>query len=660
MLLPAVALAALLLLPGSPTSATAAPADLTVAMDRALTQVSESAALTISGDVIAALDAGAALEVRVTGPAALSQITESSSALPIIGSFTIAAGSLPEAARPDASQLHLPIPMTVLPLFAGAYRITVDVRTHGALVATGGAWMGRVATSAGSLDLAFVWRAELGIHRDPQGRFFDKALQEACVSGGVLPGLAGLSARFPGWRFSLGIEPVLLTQLRDMADGFTQADGSEVGAAVSADDQAAKDAKAVLVSLAGSAQAKTVEIAAAPYAAPDLGLLGTQDWRDGFSQVQLGKQEVTQTLALGLPPSGAFSPGLDLSSNGVGDYGQASVDHVLVDAGVAESLNEPPAAGAVAVRVHDDANDRVTLILADKDLRALMAPPWDPAVLFAGMAAVLAADHRDALVLTTQQEYVLPPPAYLDAIGAELEKDTWIHTQTMSDLLKSHPPGTRPLLLTRDPVLPAGYIGQTVFAAIQAAHGALDDLAAGADPASLTLESARRSLYMAESRWWTRTGVSPEEASAGLAYAVQAETTSKDALSKVGLNGMKDSLIWGSDGTVALSAKNGSDSTMTVELRLSGDGLKFPRGSTITVKLKPGDNSISVPLAGASKSRELIAQIAVGDTVLGQQKASLHFLTVTDILPWAGLAVLVIIVVAVVLLLRSRRKRGRG
>ena len=627
-------------------------------MDRALTQVSESAALTISGDAIAALGIGTTVEVRVTGPAALAQITQSSAALPIVGSFTIAAESLPEAARPGASQLHLPVPMTALPIFPGAYRVTADVRSDGALVATGATWMGRVSTLADSLDLAFVWRAELGIHKDPQGRFFDKALQEACGSGGVLQGLAGLSARFPDWRFSLGIEPVLLTQLRDMADGFTQADGSEAGAAVSADDLAAKNAKVVLLSFAGNAEADSVEIAAAPYAAPDLGLLGTQDWRDGFSQVQLGKQELTQTLTMGLPPSGAVSPGLDLSSNSVGDYGRASIDHVLVDAGVAESLNEAPATGAVAVRVHDDANDRVTLILADKDLRALMAPPWDPAALFAGIAAVLAADDRDALVLTTQQDYVLPPQAYLDAIGAELAKDPWIRTQTMSDLLRSHPPGTRPLLLARDPVLPDGYIGQAVFAAIQSAHRAIDDLAAGADPASLTLESARRSLYVAESRWWTRAGVSPEEASAGLAYAVQAETTSKDALSKVVLDGTKDSLIWGSDGNVTLSAKNGADSTMIVELRLSGDGLDFPQGSTMTVKLKPGDNGITVPVAGTSKSRELSVQMAVGDTILGRQKASLHFLTVTDILPWAGLAALVIIiVVATIVLVRRRRKR---
>ncbi len=360
----AVTLAALLLL-GTPSPAAAGPAGLTVAMDRALTQVSESAAFTASGDVIAALDPGATVEVRVAGPATLSQITQALPTLPIIGSFTITAESLPEAALPAASQLHLPIPMTVLPASPGAYLVTVAIRSEGGLVATGGTWMGRVAADAGSLDLAFVWRAELGIHKDPQGRFFDGVLQDACAPGGALPGLAGLSARFPDWRFSLGIEPVLLSQLRDMADGFTRADGSGGGAAVSADDQAVKDAKAVLADFAESAESRAVEIAVAPYAGPDLGLLGTQDWRDGFSQVQLGKQEVTQTLTLGLPPSGAFSPGLDLSSNSMGDYGQASVDHVLVDAGVVGSLNEPPAKGAVAVRIHDDANDRVTIILAD-------------------------------------------------------------------------------------------------------------------------------------------------------------------------------------------------------------------------------------------------------------------------------------------------------
>jgi hypothetical protein len=122
---------------------------------------------------------------------------------------------------------------------------------------------------------------------------------------------------------------------------------------------------------------------------------------------------------------------------------------------------------------------------------------------------------------------------------------------------------------------------------------------------------------------------------------------------------MKDALIWGSDGEVTISAKNGGDSTMTVEVSLSGDGLEFPAGSAVTVRLKPGDNTITVPLVGTSKSRELAAQMAVGGTVLGRQTASLNFVTITDILPWAGLAVFVIIVIGVTIWLVLRRRKHR-
>ena len=61
-----------------------------------------------------------------------------------------------------------------------------------------------------------------------------------------------------------------------------------------------------------------------------------------------------QSLGLGLPPSGAWSAGLDLTTDSLSDYGEASIDHVLVDAAVAAGLNEPVAKGTVAVRAHDE------------------------------------------------------------------------------------------------------------------------------------------------------------------------------------------------------------------------------------------------------------------------------------------------------------------
>ena len=679
-LLAALLLCAGILLAGPPRAAAAA-GSLTVTMDRSLTLLNETPAITVSGDAIAALRGTDTLAVRIAGPATVSQLGQSDAALPEAGRFTVAAGSLPRVARPSPSELHLPVPLATLPAAPGAYRLTVEVRSGDALVAMGSTWMGRVAIRAVPLDLAFVWRAALGVHRGPDGSFFDAVLEQACAPGaatastvpaqsgeaaaeagvasaasGNLPALLALPGRFPEWRFSLGIEPVLLTQLRDMADGYTRTEESGAAIQVSADDQAARDAAAVLAGLAGLAEKNAIEVAVSAYAGPDLGLLATQDWRDGVEQIRLGKQELVHTMGLVSPPSGAWSPGLDLTTGSLGDYGEASIDHVLVDAAVAAGLNEPVAKGTFAVRAHDDQNDRVTLVFADSELRALMVSPWDPAVLFAGMAAVLAPGGRDALVLTPDPDFALPPGPYLDAIGEELRKDPWIRTQTMAGLLRAHPPGTRPVLLSREPVRLSGYIAETIFAAVQSAHALVGDLATVADPNSLPLETARRSLYLAESRWWSRPGVSPDEASAGLGYGIAAEAVAKGELDKVNLARTKSALILGTEGQVNLVAQNGTDYAVTVELRLDGEGLRFPQGDVVTVRLEAGGNEIAVPVVGTSSSRELSARLVGGATVLDEGATSLRFVALSDVLPWVSLAVFAILAAAVAVWWARRRK----
>jgi hypothetical protein len=165
---------------------------------------------------------------------------------------------------------------------------------------------------------------------------------------------------------------------------------------------------------------------------------------------------------------------------------------------------------------------------------------------------------------------------------------------------------------------------------------------------------------MSESRGWSRPGGTPAEASAGLAYAVQAQTVSRGVLSKIALTGIKQALILGHNGDVTLTARNGSDSVMSVELHVNGAGLTFPQGNVVTVRLEPGGNDITVPVIGTRSSRQLSARMVVGKTALGEESASLRFVTVVDVLPWAGLAVLVILmIVAVIILARRRKKRRR-
>lgn len=679
----AVLLLAVTVLLVAPPRAASAAGELTLALDRSLTLVNETPGITVTGDAIAAVGTDDTLAVRITGPAAFSQLAQIDPAMPQVGSFVVAVGSLPSVARPAPAVVHLPVPLASLPALPGAYRITVDVISGGHVEATGSAWMGRVAVRTTPLDIAFFWRAALGIHSGPDGRFLDQTLEQACAPGGGdgpavagstadgaqsagtgagtggLAALVALPDKFPGWSFSLGIEPVLLAQLRQMAGGYARTSGSGAAVQVGPADPAAKNASAVLAGLTRLAEKDTIEVAVAPYAIPDLDLLATQGWRDGFEQVQLGKQAVVQTMSLALPPAGAWSTGLDLTTSGLGDFGQASIDHVLVDASVAKDLNEPVADGTVAVRARDDKNDRVTLVLADSQLRTLAGAGWDPGVLFAGIAAELAAGDRDALVLAPGPDFALAPSEYLDAIGAELQKDPWIRTQTMTGLLRAHPPATRPLLLNRSPQPLGGYIRQTIFSEVQLAHAAVADLATIADPASLPLDSARRALYLAESGWWSRPGVSPEEASAGLGYAVQADNTARAELGKITLGGAKSASIFGHQGQVKLVANNGADYAVTVEVRLTGSGLRFPQGNVVKVSLEPGGNAIPVQVVGTSSSRELTATLVAGNSVLSHNTTPLRFVTITEILPWAGLAAGVILVVGLGVVFVRRRKARR-
>jgi len=523
-------------------------------------------------------------------------------------------------------------------------------------------WLGKAAPRETPVDIAFVWPAVLGIHRDPNGVFFDDVLEQAVApvgeSSDSLRGLLDLAGQFPEWQFTLAVEPVLLAQLRDMADGYTQTDASGNRVDVSRDDPAAQSAGRVLAAFKDLAAAESVEIAASPFAGPDLGALAAEGWRDGFEQIQLGKQELQQTLGLATPPTGAFAPDPDLTTAGLSYYGQASIDHVLVDAGLAALLTEEMREGTVAVRIRDRENDRVTLVFANGRMRTLMAAPWDTGVFCAGLAAELASGSRDALVVTPGVDFALVPAAYLNAIGEELERSSWLRPQTLTALLRSHSPGTRPVLLSEKVTPPPGYIEATLLEGLRAAHVAVTDLAAVADAARAPVETAHRLLYVAESRWWSRARTSPQEASIGLAYAEQARALAQGELDKVSFSNRRSTTIFGHEGVVNLTVENGADYPVTVELRLSGTGLAFPEGKDLEVELAPGRTEIAVRAVGAEDRQALEALLIAGTTPLDARSQSLRFLTVTAMIPWAVLAVAVIAAASCAVFIWRRRKRA--
>ena len=669
---------------GSASAAPASGAALSITVDHVLSLTTESVAVTVTGELPASL-VGDKLVVRIEGPAQLSEITANSPNLPEAGKLVRTLGQTPATTGTapsttttlgagngslddlQAGKLNETVTLpSGTPAAAGAYLVVAEIKSGSDVVAGAQTWIGKAAPRETPLDLAFVWPVSLGVHRDPAGVFYDNVLEQAVSSGagseGSLSALLAVGQRFPNWNLTLALEPLLLTQLRDMADGYTLLDPSGKQVVVRSDDPRAQSADAFLAALKDLTSRTSVEVAVSPYSGADLGVLAAEGWRDGFEQIQMGKQELQQTLDLGKALVGAFSPDLGLTSAGLASYADASIDHVVVSDSLARLLTETVDAGAVAVRARDVKNDRVTLVLASGDLSSVMVPPWDAGVFFAALAAELASTPRDALVVTPGTQFIIPPQLYLETIGETLAGLRWVNTQTLTELLRAHSPSTRPIMLNANPGASSGYVEGALLESVRAAHVAVTDLASVADPTRAQVETARRLLYVAESRWWWRPQTTPGEATVGLHFAEQARLLAQTELDKLRFVGASSGTMTGRKGVVTLTLENKADYAVTAALRLGGTGVTLPDGQTIKVELPPGQTQVSVKVVSADGSHKLDAQLVAGTSVLDEVSQPLRFITFSTILPAivaAGIGLLAGLLFVVRWLVRRRHPAAR-
>jgi|WetSurMetagenome_2_1015567.scaffolds.fasta_scaffold13572_2 hypothetical protein len=689
---------------GAEASVTAASTavPLSVTVDRPLSLVDEAVTVKIEGVHVGPL-AGAKLVVRIKGPAGVEQIGQTATGPQEIDKVVVVLGGAVATASSttttsteseaestssttsstsattttvavtgnDAQALAAgTLDMTVRlaahrPDQPGAYQLVVEVKSGSTVVAAGQTWIGKAAAREKPLDLAFVWPVSLGVHRDADGVFYDSVLEDAlgttegatAPGGGSLRTIAGLSELFPAWGLTLAIEPVLLTQLRDMADGYTRRDAEGNEVEVPASDVRAQNADALLGVFKKAADGGSVEVAVSPYSGADLNVLAAEDWRDGFEQIQMGKQELQQTLGLGAPLTGAYSPGLDLSSASLGFYAAASIDHVVVSSDLAALLTEPTEKGVVAVRARDEENHRATLVLADSTLGDQLAAPWDPNLLFATLAAKLAAAPRDAFVITPGLQFELVPDAYLEAVGNALGDLDWVRTLSIGGLLREYSPGTRPVMLKTATGLAAGYIQSALLDDLRSAYELVTDLADIADATRAPVEAAHRLLYIAESRWWWRPGTSPQQATVGLQYAKKARELAQAELDKITFAGADSGLITGSDGVVELSLENRADYAVNAHLLLTGTGLRLPDGDAVDLELQPGTTTLPVKVVAADGDHVLDVKLVAGQTTLDEISCSVRFVTIKTVLP----AIIVggLLVLAGLYFLARRLLKGR-
>jgi hypothetical protein len=653
---------------------------LSVTVDESLSLVGRPVIVTVGGQVSQSL-VGGRLVISVRGPVAPAQVGQSKVDAMSVKQITQSLGTSLAGSGADTSTTLGPSASSTAqdlaagkfnrtitipggsPSAPGAYLLSVEVLSGGRLVAGADAWMGKVADRETPLDVSFVLPVSLGIHRDWAGIFLDQVLEKATLpaESGVdtLRGLAPLADGLSQWRFTLALEPILLTQLRDMADGYVFADATGNQTNVDKNDLEAQNAAAAIAELSGLATRDSVEVVASPYAGADLGLLAAAGWRDGLEQIQMGKQELQSTLGLGAPLTGAYAPDLGLTGDSLAYYADASVDHIVVSSDLQASLAEAVAPGTVAVRVENGDSDRATLVFAASGLGAVMRAPWDANVFSAAIAADLASNARNALVIAPKDVFGLMPLQYVQRIGEILMSQSWIRTQKLQDLLSQHAPDSRPVLLVDSTPQSSGYIEGRLLDGVRRAHVPVSDLAAAADTTKTPVNQACQLLYVAESRWWSRQGVSPEEASTGLAYAMQAKAAAEEELGKVRFLKTGSPLAAEGEGTVRVAIDNATGYQVAAELRLAGEGLSFPEGERVPLELQPGRTDLRVRVIGEGGPQKIIGSLVVGTTVADEFAHTVSSLRLWTILPWI-LAVIGLLALAGGSLLMRRRLRKRG
>jgi len=667
---------------------------LDVEVDRPLSLVDEETRVTIGGGLPTPL-AGTRLVVKVEGPAEPSQVGQSAPELPEAGKIAVDLGVTPiltvypsslEGVPADGSALtgvagsaatlgatarigppheleagvleaEVTIPSGLMGR-PGAYLVVAELKSAGVVIASGRLWVGKALPRETPLDLAFVWPASLGIHRDADGVFFDQVLAEAVSAGeeGDLLGLLTLAERFPGWHFTLALEPVLLTQLRDMADGYAGVDGSGAIVDHAPATPPAQAAAEAMETFKGLALNGGVELLVGPYSGADLALLAAEGWPDGVQQLQLGKQEMQQSLGLGVTPKGGHSPGFGLTAESLSFYAQASIDYAVVSETLVALLTEPLPEGTDAVRARNADNDRLTLVFADSALSARMAAPWDPSIFPAALAAELVGTAEDALVIAPDIGFSLVPKAYLDGVGQVLEEVDWVRTQTLAELLRAHGPDTRPVLLRTAVRASGGYIEESQLAGLRVAHGVVEDLTSMADPTRAPVEEVLRLLFMAQSRWWSRPGISPLEATIGMTYAERARLLAGQEMEKVRFLASRPASVMGSRGTLDLVAENDAGYPLTVTLALETAGVSLPGGSSLEIELAAGRTTIPVQVVRTGQPCKVQAVLLAGDTTLDETAYELRFFTIVTALPWLIAAGALVLAALFLVAYRSRRR----
>jgi hypothetical protein len=447
------------------------------------------------------------------------------------------------------------------------------------------------------------------------GTLVDGSFPAAIAHGGALR--APLDAvgsitgpRHPNGAMDLVVDPMVITQARDLADGYRTADGTEVPAS----DPSAKEAARFVAKLgAVASDPDTVETVALPYGDPVLPAMLNSGLSGELARQRAAGATVVAAVPPGLAPVGAVvrPNGGRLSAGALdwlADGGKTNI--VLADAGTVDRSRWQGQYAPSPTVPFTSASGSLTMVLPDPatqalfDDTALLDDPVRASQIVLGELALIWKQLPVPSAPTVRGVAIAPPPT--------LPADLWAPMLTK---LK-HAPFLTPVTATQltDQVNPPNPNGSAALAASDDAAfdpayaGAIDRLTHSVETYSSMLPSGsqiptelQRKVYVSTAAPYL---VDPV---AGQPWHTSVDDTTADAFNSVLPQVKQQTFTFTSrEGQISFALGDPGATPLQVIVELESNSFTFPEGNRQSVNVDHPGTVVSFPVVAQASGANSI------------------------------------------------------
>jgi hypothetical protein len=513
---------------------------------------------------------------------------------------------------------------------AGGYPVKISLMQNGEEVLWGTTWLA-VTDGKGHepLDLVMLWTASSPPQRNAQDKFIDTHLLERCQastqSGESLPQHLAFSQKYPQLKTTYAIEPALLNQLGDYADGFELV-GGDKPVTFNESSPEARTAADCLNNLRQLAKGANSEIISAPYSFVSLPILARQGWEDGNGQFRLGHDVLTQALELPGIPQGTYAPELYVTTDSLRYLAATGGEHVVLSGNSRDNVQGRDIGGEVSYRLRDLSGERITSFFANDAVSvSLLGNSPDPNAFFAALVNSYVSAQPDRLVITASPTPT--PPITIeqrDRVYGTLGGLSWIQSMTLGEARQKYRPDAQPatLLKYEDPL--SGYVAQTYYQRLDGVHSDFEDYRAAVDNDEPELVRLTRRMYTAENAYWLNEIANPDDVNRGLEYLDELSRSVKDEAAGLDIKIDTPLVQRSGDGEATVTVVNSKLYAFTLDIVIEGnEGVSFPQGSERRVRVEAGKTQFTVPYQSEGWSRLDASARSRGHAMVGDA-ASIH------------------------------------